>query len=267
MGDGLATAAPGARRSFAVVEGRALAAAPEDLYVPPDALLIFLKTFEGPLDLLLYLIRRHDLDILRLPVARIAEQYMRYIGVMQEMKIGLAAEYLLMAATLAELKSRTLLPRPRDAAAEDQDPRAELVRRLLEYERFRKAAHGLERLPRAAREFYEFETPCAGLKIVKPPPRVALDDIVGAFQEVLRRAEFHRRHAVAREPLPVRERVANILALLGRDGTVAFADCFAPREGGAGVIVTFLALLELIKAGMVRAEQHSAYAPIHLRAA
>ncbi len=263
----MAGAVGGAQRSFAVVEGRALEAAPEDLYVPPDALRIFLEAFEGPLDLLLYLIRRQNLDILSLPVARVAEQYMRYIGVMQEMKIGLAAEYLLMAATLAEIKSRTLLPRPPDADAEEEDPRAELVRRLLEYERFRKAARDLDRLPRAARDFHEFETPCAGLKIVKPPPRVALDDLVGAFQEVLRRAEFHRRHAVAREPLPVRERIANILALLGRDGSVAFADCFAPREGSAGVIVTFLALLELIKAGMIRVEQNAAYAPIHLSAA
>ena len=263
----MAGADAGARRSFAVVEGRALAAAPEDLYVPPDALLIFLKTFEGPLDLLLYLIRRQNLDVLQLPVARIAEQYMRYIEVMREMKIGLAGEYLLMAATLAEIKSRMLLPRAPDADAEDEDPRAELVRRLLEYERFRKAARALERLPRTAREFYEFETPCAGLQIVKPPPHVALDDIVEAFQEVLQRAEFRRGHGVAREPLPVRERIANILALLERGETVAFADCFAPHEGGAGVIVTFLALLELIKAGMVCVEQRAAYAPIRMRAA
>ena len=259
--------APAQRRSFAVVDGCALKAMPEDLYIPPDALRIFLETFEGPLDLLLYLIRRQNLDILSLPVARIAEQYMRYIGVMQEMKIGLAAEYLLMAATLAEIKSRMLLPRPPDADAEEQDPRAELVRRLLEYERFRKAAQSLDELPRVARDVHEFETPCVGLKIVKPQPRVALDDLVRAVQEVLRRAEFYRRHAVAREPLPVRERIVNILALLERGVPVAFADCFAPREGGAGVIVTFLALLELIKAGMVRVEQNSAYAPIRLRAA
>ena len=214
-------------RSFAVVDGCAFATAPEDLYVPPDALRVFLETFEGPLDLLLYLIRRQNLDVLRLPVAQIAAQYMRYIAMMQELKIDLAADYLAMAAMLAEIKSRLLLPRPRDEREDEQDPRTELVQRLLEYERFRKAAENLERLPRVARDLYEFETPCAGLTIVKPPPRVELGEIVYALREVLRRAEFYRRHAVVREPLPVRERIANILALLGSGEPVAFADCFA----------------------------------------
>ncbi len=252
--------------SFAVVAGQPLDAPPEDLYIPPDALRIFLETFEGPLDLLLYLIRRQNLDILGLPVAQIAAQYMRYIAMMHEIQMELAAEYLLMAAVLAEIKSRMLLPRAEDEA-EEEDPRAELVRRLLEYARFREAAQNLDEMPRVARELYEFETPCAGLTIVKPLPRVELDEIVRAFREVLHRAVFHQRHEVAREPLPVRERITNVLQLLDGGGPVAFADCFTPQEGSAGVIVTFLALLELIKAGMAVVVQNSAYAPIYLRAA
>lgn len=253
--------------SFAVVAGEPLDAPPEDLYIPPDALRIFLETFEGPLDLLLYLIRRQNLDILSLPVAQVTSQYMRYIEMMREMQMELAAEYLLMAAVLAEIKSRMLLPRAPDETGEEEDPRAELVRRLLEYARFREAAQNLDRLPRVARELHEFETPCAGLAVVKPLPRVELDEMVNAFGEVLRRAAFHRGHAVAREPLPVRERITNMLELLRGGGPVAFADCFTPQEGGAGVIVTFLALLELIKAGMAVAVQNSPYSPIYLTAA
>ncbi len=191
-----------AEMPFAVVDGQPITVLPRDLYIPPQALEVFLEAFEGPLDMLLYLIRRQNLDILDIPIAEITRQYTRYIELMQVLQLELAGEYLLMAATLAEVKSRMLLPRARiDTAAEDADPRAELVRRLQEYERFKRAAEGLERIPRLDRDTWIASAEIAGRKVVRMPPQVTLQEMLVAFQEVLSRSDMFAHHHVQREAL------------------------------------------------------------------
>lgn len=252
---------------LAVVEGEAIHELPQDLYIPPDALRVFLETFEGPLDLLLHLIRAQNLDILSLPIAKITDQYMGYIEMMKELRLELAAEYMLMAAILAEIKSRMLLPHPVEDEVGEDDPRAELVRRLLEYERFKQAAENIDGLPRSGRESYGFEMDCDELEIVKPLPDVQCKDLVVALQEMFKRAAARHDHHITREPLPVQERITGILQLLHGGRMIMFEKCFTPQEGVAGVIVSFLALLDLLKAGMVVMAQSKPYAPIYLRAA
>lgn len=250
---------------LAVIDGEVIRELPQNLYIPPDALRVFLDTFEGPLDLLLYLIRAHNLDILRLPIAKVTNQYMQYIEMMKELKIEMAVEYMLMAAILAEIKSRTLLPStPEDEAGED-DPRAELVRRLLEYERFKQAAENIDSMARVGREYCEFEMACSGLEVVRPLPEVQLKDLIFALQEIFTRVAARQNHLVLREPLPVQDRIATILNLVRREELVEFKKCFSPEEGSAGVVVSFLALLDLLKAEMVVMIQRKAYAPIYLR--
>lgn len=244
------------------VHGQRLDKLPEDLYIPPDALLVILDAFEGPLDLLLYLIRKQNLDILDIPVARITEQYLQYIGLMQDMRFELAAEYLLMAAWLAEIKSRMLLPRP-EAVADDGDPRAELARRLQEYERFRSAAEALDQLPRVDRELFPLQLPLAA-KL--PPPPLAqpeLRELLMAMSEVLRRGDLFTRHRVEREPLSVRERMSRVLDGL-RAGPCSLIELLDPQEGRAGVVVSVLAVLELAKLALIRVVQDAPYAPLQL---
>jgi segregation and condensation protein A len=251
---------------IAVVRGDAMVELPVDLYIPPDALEVFLETFQGPLDLLLYLIRKQNLDILDIPIAEVTRQYMSYIDLMQELRLELAAEYLLMAAMLAEIKSRLLLPRPEEEAGEE-DPRAELVRRLQQYERYRQAAEGIERLPRLGREIHLVATTTAHLPHRKPQPNVQLPELLDAFKQVVERAALYRHHRVRMEALSVRERMTEILARVGAADFVNFESLFEPHEGRLGLIVTFIALLELIKEALIVVIQQEPYAPIHVKAA
>lgn len=237
---------------FALINGAPLTALPEDLYIPPDALEVFLETFEGPLDLLLYLIRRQNLDILDIPIAEITRQYIGYIDMMSEMRMELAAEYLLMAAILAEIKSRMLLPRPESVATEEDDPRAELVRRLQEYERFKTAAEDIDRLPRCERDVFELGgVDTTTITVRKLYPEVELKDVLAAFQDVLRRAERSTHHRIVREPLSVRERMSGVLARLRESPLMNFHDLFNRQEGRQGAVVSLLAILELSKERLI----------------
>ena len=256
-----------AEMPFAIVHGEAVTQLPHDLYIPPDALEVFLDTFEGPLDLLLYLIRKENLDILDIPIAEITRQYMEYVEIMKTARLELAGEYLVMAAMLAEIKSRMLLPRPPSAEGEEEDPRAQLVRRLQEYERYRKAAESLEHLPQLGREIYAASAEHEAPTVKRPEPNVSLFELLDAFKQVLARAEINRHHRVRLEPLSVRERMTQILGKINRENFVDFPDLFEPREGRMGVVVTFMALLELLKESLVVLVQNEPYAPIHVKAA
>ncbi len=251
---------------FAVVEGQPVTELPRDLYIPPQALEVFLEAFEGPLDMLLYLIRRQNLDILDIPIAEITRQYMRYIELMQVLQLELAGEYLLMAATLAEVKSRMLLPRMGNVeSAEEADPRAELVRRLQEYERFKRAAEGIDRMPRLERDTWVASADLVDRKIVRLPPQVTLQEMLVAFQDVLSRSDMFAHHHVQREPLSVRQRMTDVLASLTANAFVDFVRLFRAEEGRRGVTVTFVAVLELLREGLIEIAQAEAYAPLHVR--
>jgi segregation and condensation protein A len=251
---------------FAMVEGQPITELPRDLYIPPQALEVFLEAFEGPLDMLLYLIRRQNLDILDIPIAEITRQYMRYIELMQVLQLELAGEYLLMAATLAEVKSRMLLPRPHDDdAAEDADPRAELVRRLQEYERFKRAAEGIEQMPRLERDTWVASAELVDRKVVRIAPQVTLQEMLLAFQDVLSRHDMFAHHHVQREPLSVRQRMTEVLSALTATAFVDFVRLFRPEEGRRGVTVTFIAILELMREGLIEIVQAEAYAALHVR--
>jgi segregation and condensation protein A len=251
---------------FALVQGEPMTALPRDLYIPPDALEVFLETFEGPLDVLLYLIKRQNLDILNIPIAEITRQYTKYIEVMQELRLELAAEYLLMAAMLAEIKSRMLLPRPIEENDED-DPRAELIRRLQEYERFKTAAEEMEQLPRMERDTYPVSAQLVERKVVERLPDVTLKEMLVAFYDVMQRANMYATHQVQLEALSVRQRMSDLLVTVGEGGFVEFATLFDAREGRMGVVVTFLAVLELVREMLVDVVQNEPYGPIHIQAA
>jgi segregation and condensation protein A len=251
---------------FAVVEGQAITEMPRDLYIPPQALEVFLEAFEGPLDMLLYLIRRQNLDILDIPIAEITKQYMRYIELMQVLQLELAGEYLLMAATLAEVKSRMLLPRvASDTAPEESDPRAELVRRLQEYERFKRAAEGIDRMPRLDRDTWQASAELVDRKVVRLPPQVSLQEMLLAFQDVLSRSDMFAHHHVQREPLSVRQRMTEVLSALSGSAFVDFSRLFSAEEGRRGVTVTFVAVLELMREGLIEISQSEPYGPLHVR--
>ncbi|HEX4153463.1 MAG TPA: ScpA family protein [Steroidobacteraceae bacterium] len=250
---------------FAVVEGQPITELPRDLYIPPQALEVFLEAFEGPLDLLLYLIRRQNLDILDIPIAEITRQYTRYIELMQVLQLELAGEYLLMAATLAEVKSRMLLPRVHSPDTEEGDPRAELVRRLQEYERFKRAAEGIDRIPRMERDTWVASAELADRKVVRIPPQVTLQEMLLAFQEVLSRSDMFAHHHVQREPLSVRQRMTDVLSALNGSSFMDFVRLFRPEEGRRGVTVTFVAILELLKEGLIDIVQTETYGPLHVR--
>ena len=252
---------------FAVVEGEPLTQIPKDLYIPPDALQVFLEAFEGPLDLLLYLIRRQNLDILDIPLAEITRQYMQYIDVMQGLQLELAGEYLVMAATLAEIKSRMLLPRPASEAGTEEDPRAELVRRLQEYERIKRAAEDLDELPRLGRDVLALSVEAPDAVAQRPQPTVTLRELLLALKDLMARADLFAHHHVQREPLSVRERMSGLLERLSDGRFLELAACLDPREGRPGVVVTLLALLELLKDALIELVQTDPFGPIHLRAA
>ena len=251
---------------FAMVRGEAVTELPKDLYIPPQALEVFLDAFEGPLDLLLYLIRRQNLDILDIDVANITEQYMRYVELMDAMQFELAAEYLLMAAMLAEIKSRMLLPRSGDTEEEEEDPRANLVRRLQEYERFKKAAEDLEAIPRLERELWQASAAPPDLHQERPLPDVDMREVLLALGEVLRRAEMYASHQVQLESLSTRERMSQVLETLRSGSFVPFVTLFTPEEGRLGVVVTFLALMELMKESLIEIVQTEGFGPIHVKA-
>ena len=226
-----------------------------------------LDIFEGPLDLLLYLIRRQNIDVLDIPIAEITQQYVQYIELMQEIQLELAGEYLLMAAMLAEIKSRMLLPRPPTEEVEEDDPRAELVRRLQEYERFKKAAQDLSDLPRLERDIHIVEAEAPERKIVTKMPDVTLKELLLAFHDVLRRAEMFSNLHVQREPLSVRQRMSEILSRIDATGFTGFADLFDAEEGRMGVAITFIAILELLRESTIEVVQSESFAPLHIRAA
>jgi segregation and condensation protein A len=250
---------------FAVVQGAPLLTLPQDLYIPPDALEVFLDAFEGPLDLLLYLIRRQNLDILDIPIAQITTQYMEYVELMKELKLELAAEYLVMAAVLCEIKSRMLLPRPQSAEDDESDPRAELVRRLQEYERFKQAAQDLDTLPRLDRDCFTVHADVPAGHVPRIPPSVELGEVLLALREVMQRADLFTSHRVERESLSLRERMSQVLERLQHGGFVAFVELFDITEGRAGVVVSFLAILELVKSATLELVQSDSFAPIHVR--
>jgi segregation and condensation protein A len=252
---------------FAMVEGQPITQMPRDLYIPPQALEVFLEAFEGPLDMLLYLIRRQNLDILDIPIAEITRQYMRYIELMHVLQLELAGEYLLMAATLAEVKSRMLLPRPphSEDATGEADPRAELVRRLQEYERFKRAAEGIDQMRRLERDTWLASAELVDRKVVRIVPQVTLQEMLLAFQEVLSRSDMFAHHHVQREPLSVRQRMTDILAALTAAAFVDFVRLFRADEGRRGVTVTFVAILELLREGLIEMVQAEPYGPLHVR--
>ena len=249
----------------AVVNGNPLVKLPEDLYIPPEALEVFLETFEGPLDLLLYLIRRQNLDILDVRIAEVTRQYIAYIDMMQEMKMELAAEYLLMAAILAEIKSRMLLPKPEITVDHEDDPRAELIRRLQEYERFKNAAQCIDQLPRWERDVFGVTVDVSRIQIPRILPTVDLKDVLSAFQDVLKRAEQVTHHQIQREQLSVRERMSAVLSRLMHAASVEFRQLLDGREGRQGVIVSFLANLELARENLVEIVQEEPLAELLVR--
>ena len=252
---------------FAVVDGEPVTTLPQDLYIPPYALQVFLEAFEGPLDLLLYLIRRQNIDILDIPIAEITKQYVQYIELMKELQLELAGEYLLMAAMLAEIKSRMLLPRPEVEEEEEDDPRAELVRRLQEYERYKKAAEDIGELPRLERDVFVASAEAPERKVVTQLPDVTLKELLLAFHDVLKRAEMFSNLHMQREPLSVRQRMSEILTRVKAGSFTGFSELFDPEEGRMGVAVTFIALLELLRESVIEVVQSDAYAPLHVRAA
>ena len=251
---------------FAVVQGKAVTELPQDLYIPPDALEVFLEAFEGPLDLLLYLIKRQNIDILEINVSRITQQYMHYVSMMDTMHFELAAEYLLMAAMLAEIKSRMLLPRSSDIEEDEEDPRAQLIRRLQEYERFKKAAEDIDELPRMGRNVYQASAEPPEFNSSRPEPVVEMKELLTALSEVLRRADMFESHHIAKEKLSTRERMSQILARLSNNHFTPFVTLFTVEEGRLGVVVTFLAVMELIKEALVEIVQTEPFGPIHVKA-
>jgi len=271
---------------FAMVYGQAVMEMPLDLYIPPDALEVFLEAFEGPLDLLLYLIRKQNINILDIPVAEITRQYMGYVELMQSVRLELAAEYLVMAAMLAEIKSRMLLPRAETIEAEEDDPRAELIRRLQQYERFKAAAEGIDGLSRVGRDVVVPKLDAPEARARKPFPDVSLEELRMSMAHVLPRGrmfESHRgrredvftpprrrdmfdSHQVSREALSTRERMSDVLERLKGGVFVPFVELFTAEEGRLGVVVTFMAILELVKESLVELVQNEPFAAIHVRA-
>jgi len=251
---------------LAIVRGQPMTELPQDLYIPPNALEVFLEAFEGPLDLLLYLIKRQNFDILDIPIAEVTRQYIAYIDLMKDLKLELAAEYLVMAAMLAEIKSRLLLPRPAELEAEEADPRAELIRRLQEYERIKIAAEELDKLPQQGRDVF-----CAVAQMPELPaepvlPSVDLRELALVFQDILKRAALVTHHQIQREPLSIRERMSQILVNISEKKTARFVSLFSVNEGKMGVVVTFIALLELLKQAMIELFQEQPFGEIQVKA-
>jgi segregation and condensation protein A len=262
-----AEAAEAEIRHLARVQGELWTHLPTDLYIPPDALEVILDAFEGPLDLLLWLIRRNSLNILDINMTALTRQYIEYVEAMQQKRLELAAEYLVMAAMLIEIKSRMLLPRPEKLeAGEELDPRAELVRRLLEYERMKLAARGLAELPQAGRDFLFLNVQIPQLA-ARRLPQVVADDLLVAWGAILKRAAMTKHHRIGRQELSVREHMSRILKHLQEAGRCLFSDLFDPEQGRSALVVSFLALLELVRERMIDIIQNEPFAPIHAQIA
>jgi segregation and condensation protein A len=251
---------------LAFINGEALIEKPEDLYIPPDALELILEAFEGPLDLLLYLIRKQKFDIVNLPVYQVTQQYMEYVELMKDIKLELAAEYLLMAAILAEVKSRMLLPKRPDAEEDEDDPRAELIRRLKEYERIKHAAQMLDNIPRQERDVFMVNVQTApSVEPIRILPNVSLQELVLGFQSAMQRAQAFEHHHIEKETLSTRERMSLILEQISSDHFTGFDELFHASEGKAGVVVTFLAILELAKESLIELVQAQPYSNMHIK--
>lgn len=251
--------------TLATFKGQAFIDLPKDLYIPPDAMKVLLEAFEGPLDFLLYLIRKQNLDILDIPIAAVTRQYMEYIDLMQNLSLDLAAEYLVMAAILAEIKSRMLLPRVVDEENIEHDPRAELVRRLQEYERYKQAAEDIDKLPREERDTFIAHADSSEISVTKPLPNVSMKEMLYALMEVMKRVEHHTHHHIKMEALSVREKMTHILDSVQSENRISFTSLFNPKEGRLGIVVTFLAMLELLKQHMLEFVQAAPFAPIYLQ--
>lgn len=251
---------------LAIIRGEPMLVMPQDLYIPPQALEVFLEAFEGPLDLLLYLIKKQNFDILDIPIADVTRQYIAYISLMKEMRLELAAEYLVMAAMLAEIKSRCLLPRPPSLNNEEEDPRAELIRRLQEYERMKQAALELDSLPQLGEDFFWASAQIEAIEATKPMPDLKMEELLLAMRDVLKRAALVTHHQIARESLSIRERMSTILSRLTEQQSITFVNLFTYEEGRMGVVVTFIAVLELLKQSLIEITQEAPLATIEVRA-
>jgi segregation and condensation protein A len=251
---------------FAFVAGQAVTDLPKDLYIPPAALEVFLEAFEGPLDLLLYLIKRQNMDILQIDVAEITAQYIAYVELMEAWQFELAAEYLVMAAMLAEIKSRMLLPRSQEEDEDEEDPRAQLIRRLQEYERYREVAEKVDELPRMYRDTHQASAQVPDLERTMPRPDFELQDVLLAFAEILRRADLTESHHIQRESLTTRERMSQILLRVSGEHFTPMLSLLMKDEGRLGVVVTFLAIMELIKESLIELIQSEPFGPIHIKA-
>ena len=246
------------------INGEALYELPHDLYIPPDALEVYLESFEGPLDLLLYLIRKNNLDILDIPMSKLTMQYIQYVEKMKAIKLELAADYLLMSAMLIEIKSRMLLPKP-EAIEDEDDPRAELIRRLMEYEAIKLAAQNLDDMPKVGEQFQVADAYYQHIADVKPP-EVSVDELVEAWRNVLKRAKLNSHHKLGRAELSVREHMSGVLRRLQTDGMCEFSQLFDLNEGGLPkLVVIFLAILELAKEGLIKITQQAAFSTIYLQ--
>ena len=250
---------------FAIIDGEAITEVPKDLYIPPDALEIFLEAFEGPLDLLLYLIKRQNIDILDIQVADITDQYMSYVDLMESTQFELAAEYLVMAAMLAEIKSRILLPRQEEEAGEEEDPRMQLIRRLQQYERFKKAAEDIDGLARMDRDIHRAGAALPVIERITPDPEVDLQEVLRSLSRVLKRADNFGHHHIQMETLSTREKMSEILVRISNNKFVPLGSLLIREEGRLGVVVTFLAIMELLKDSMIEIVQSEAFGPIHLK--
>ena len=250
---------------IARVLGEEVTELPKDLYIPPGALRVFLEAFEGPLDLLLYLIKKQNLDILDIPIVAITKQYVKYVDLMNELQIELVAEYLVMAAMLAEIKSRLLLPKPEAQEEEGEDPRAELIRRLQEYERFKKAAQDIDELERQDRDVFMVKAAPPSFDVVVPQPDVSMKQLMKAFGAVMKRAKLNAEHTITREVLSIRERMTVVLEQIESDEFVCFTRFFDPKEGRMGVVVTLIAILELLRLKTIEFVQHQHFAPIYVK--
>lgn len=252
--------------AFAYVDGEAITEVPKDLYIPPDALEIFLETFEGPLDLLLYLIKRQNIDILDIEVAQITDQYMAYVDLMEVGQFDLAAEYLVMAAMLAEIKSRLLLPRQTQEEAGEEDPRMQLIWRLQEYERYKKAAEDIDELVRMDRDIHRATATLPVMERIAADPGVDLQEILISLSRVLQRADMFEHHHIQRETLSTREKMSEILLRITARKFVPLVSLLVREQGRQGVIVTFLAVMELIKESLIEIVQTEPFGPIHVKA-
>ena len=256
---------PNGQMAFAFVMGEAITEAPTDLYIPPDALEILIEAFEGPFDLLLYLIKRQNLDILLVNVAEITDQYMAYVELMEASQFELAAEYLVMASMLAEIKSRILLPRQEELNEEESDPRLDLLKRLQEYEKFKIAAEGLDKLPRIERDLYPTKAAIPVIEKIIVEPEVDLHEMLSILSKALRRADMFESHQIQRDTLSTREKMSEILLRINSENFVPLFSLLSQDEGRLGVVVTFLVIMELLKDSMIEIVQSEPYATIHVK--